>query len=71
MATLGTSRPEPLALLTFEEVARAFGVSTRTVRRLAEEGTLPIVRVGQRSVRIASDDVERYVAEQRERSAGP
>src|SRR5690242_20287947 len=43
MATLVTQRPEPL--LTFREVGDVFGVSVRTVRRLAAEGTLPTVRV--------------------------
>jgi excisionase family DNA binding protein len=60
MATPFTPRPGGRKLLRFCEVADVFAISTRTVRRLTDEGVLPVVRIG-RSVRVASDDVERFI----------
>jgi len=49
-------------LWSLDEVARQLGgVSVRTVRRLVENGILPVCRVG-RLVRIPSDFVREYVA---------
>lgn len=53
-------------LLTAREAARRLAVSERTVRRLADRGDLPRVRVGQRSVRYRRDDVDEYARRHRD-----
>jgi len=66
MDTLVTSRPsyEARRLLTFNDVAEALAISPRSVRRLAEAGAFPIVRVG-RLVRVAPEDLQAFVARSR------
>jgi excisionase family DNA binding protein len=44
-------------LLTTEEVAELLGVSTRTVHRLADNGRLPRIRLGHRTVRFSPESV--------------
>ena len=51
-------------LLTVEEAAERLGTSTRFVRRLVAERRIAYVKVG-RHVRLASDDVEAFIAASR------
>ncbi|MGV0795956.1 helix-turn-helix domain-containing protein [Mycolicibacterium elephantis] len=50
-------RPE---YLTIAQVAGHFGVHTLTVRRWISAGRLPAQRLGARSIRIRTDDVEKF-----------
>lgn len=52
----------PVRLLTVAETALALGVSARQVWRLVATGALPAVKLGRRSTRIRSADLERYLA---------
>jgi excisionase family DNA binding protein len=45
------------------EVAELLGVTTRTVRHLAETGDLRKVKLGTRSTRYRMADIERFIAE--------
>lgn len=40
-------------LLTLQEVAEHMGVSVRSVRRLVDEGELPVIRIRTRLVRVS------------------
>ena len=51
--------------LTVAQVADELGISTKHVRRAITAGELPVHRFG-RAVRIARDDLERYVDRHRE-----
>jgi excisionase family DNA binding protein len=49
-------------LLTIEEVAQRLAVSPRTVYRMTQDGYLPkLLRVGKRSVRWRSSEIEEYI----------
>jgi excisionase family DNA binding protein len=50
-------------LLRPVEVAELLGVTTRTVRHLAETGDLRKVKLGTRSTRYRLADIERFIAE--------
>ncbi len=47
-------------LVTFQQAADAWKVSPRTVRRVADTGEIPVVRVGERGVRLRRRDVRAY-----------
>lgn len=58
-------------LLTVGEVAAILRVKPSWVYRAVREGTLPAVKLGGgRYVRIDSDDLRRWVAEQKDRADG-
>lgn len=48
-------------LLNVSEATDRLGISTRTVRRLIDEGAMPVHRI-RNSVRISEDDLARYMA---------
>ncbi|NDR55663.1 MULTISPECIES: helix-turn-helix domain-containing protein [Aliiruegeria] len=50
-----------MKMLKVEQVAKELQLSVRTVRRLIEEGVIPVHRIG-RSVRVSEDDLKRYIA---------
>ncbi len=50
-----------MKMLTVEQVANDLQLSVRTVRRLIEDGSIPVHRIG-RSLRISEDDLDRYLA---------
>jgi excisionase family DNA binding protein len=54
-----------LPLLTVDDIAERLRVSTRTVRRWIDDGTLPVLRLG-RAVRIEERDLQFFLAERRE-----
>ena len=51
-------------LFDLEQVALQLGCSTRSVRRLIDQGELPIIRIG-RLVRVHPDDLRRFIAARR------
>lgn len=53
------------SLLTVQDVADRLKVSESTVRRLIDQGAIPIVRIG-RQIRIRPEDVEKYIKQQTE-----
>ena len=56
---------KPIANLhTLADVAELLSVSTRTVRRLIDDGHLPCHRIG-RSIRISETDLRSYLASAR------
>lgn len=62
-ATTMQTNPDRLTpLLTVTDVAEILGVTPRTVRRIADRGELPRVRLGRRSVRFEQSAVEEFIA---------
>jgi excisionase family DNA binding protein len=53
-------------LLTPDEVAEVLAISPRGVLRLAERGELRAIRVGERRLRVAPDDLRAYIESRRE-----
>jgi excisionase family DNA binding protein len=62
----GETRPVPL-LLEPEDAARQLSVSERTLRRLAKDGEVRAVRIGNLT-RFAPEDLEHFVEEKRSSS---
>ena len=56
-------------LLSREDLAQAWGTSTRTIDRLVASGELSAVRIG-RSVRFRPADIEPWLEQQAKRSRG-
>jgi len=54
-----TSFPNPTTrpLLTVEEAADLLGISRSTAYRRVEDGTLPVIRLGTRTTRIATAEL--------------
>lgn len=50
-----------IALLTYEEAAKALGVSVRELRRLVSAGLVRAVRLGYRTVRFRPVELEKFV----------
>jgi excisionase family DNA binding protein len=50
-------------LLTAAQVAEWLNVTQQTVRRWAENGTVPAVRIGPRAIRFRRSDIDALVAE--------
>ncbi len=48
-------------MMTYTEVGEALGVSTSTISRLVTSGKIGSVRSGRRSVRIAPDELKKFV----------
>jgi excisionase family DNA binding protein len=57
------------ALLSPAQVATRLGLSTKAVRRLANAGTLPAVRLSERVIRFEPEDVEAFIASKRTEAA--
>ena len=55
----------PQELLTVACTAGVLVLSERTVRSLIAEGSLPVVRVGNRAIRIHPEDLRRFIEERR------
>lgn len=54
------------ANLTVKATAARLCVSTRTVWRMLDDGTLTPIRLGQRIVRVDADEVERVIEQARQ-----
>ncbi len=56
---------EKAEFISVEEVANLFGVTTTTVRRMANAGELPWFAIGKRLKRFRRQDIEEYIARAR------
>jgi excisionase family DNA binding protein len=54
-----TSNPG-VVFLTVAELAARWGIHELTVRRLIDNGTVKSVKIGEKSIRVALSEVERY-----------
>ena len=54
-----------IRLLTVAQAAEALALSERSIRSLIAAGSLPIVRVGARGVRVHPEDLRRFIEERR------
>lgn len=61
---MSEARNKIAPLLSVEQVANGWGVSTKSVRRRIAEGSLKAYRIG-RQLRISLDDYHAYVAQRR------
>lgn len=52
----------PSELMTYEQVAKALGVSVSTARRLRARKVLRAVAIGHRTIRFRPVDVDRAIA---------
>jgi excisionase family DNA binding protein len=52
-------------LLTVDQAAERLGTGVRFIRRLRTEGRIPVVKLGKH-IRIDSDDLDAYVAANRQ-----
>ena len=48
-------------LLTIARVAQVLALSERSVRSLIAEGSLPVIRVGARAVRVHPEDLAGFI----------
>lgn len=53
-------------LLSFGQAARLLGCSKRTVERRVDDGSIPVVDLGGRTVRIHRDDLEEFAQRRRQ-----
>lgn len=44
---------------TISEAAKELGVTPRTIRRWSKDGTLRVIRVGKKCVRVADSELDR------------
>ncbi len=52
-------------LLTVARTAQVLALSERSVRGLIAEGSLPVIRVGARAVRVLPEDLAGFIEERR------
>ncbi len=52
-------------LLTVAQASEALALSERSTRSLIAAGSLPVVRVGARAVRVHPEDLRRFIEERR------
>lgn len=55
-----------MALLRLEEVASRLGMSYTQTRILVLEGTIPMIKVGARGIRVEEAELEKYIANHRQ-----
>ncbi|MHB2023680.1 MAG: helix-turn-helix domain-containing protein [Mycobacteriales bacterium] len=48
-------------LLTIDEAADRMGVGVRFMRRLIEEGRIPVLKLGERKTRLDEADIDAYI----------
>jgi excisionase family DNA binding protein len=53
--------PDPDALLTPQNVADRFGVTTFAVYKWVRSGRLPCIRVSRKTVRFTEEQIEHYL----------
>ena len=53
-------------LLRLEEVATRLGISYTAARAMTVEGVIPSFKVGERGIRVESEELEKYIAKQKE-----
>ena len=59
-----TQRMEARLAVTFQEAAELVSVSEKTIRRLVDQGDLPVVKIG-RAKRIAVKDLEQMLEDKK------
>ncbi len=65
MSEISNGHIAPTLLLTAREAAQALRISEKTLWSLTQpRGPIPVVRVGQRSVRYSVAALEQWIAEQ-------
>jgi len=57
--------PRARRLLTAEQAAEYLGFTENAVRHMIADGTLPIVRVGERGIRFDLDDLDAFIKERK------
>lgn len=62
-------RQQVRLLLSPKEAAQALAISERTLWDLRKNGEIPSITVGKKSIRYPVAGLERYIAEQVEKSA--
>jgi excisionase family DNA binding protein len=65
---MATDVPDTLSprLLTIAEAAEQLHISYRELHRIIKRGELPVIRIGERLVRIAPGDLDNLIANKRE-----
>jgi excisionase family DNA binding protein len=53
-------------VLTLSEVQAELRLADRTLRRLVATGELPVIRLGQRVLRVRREDLEAYLRSRRQ-----
>jgi putative molybdopterin biosynthesis protein len=48
-------------LLTVEEAAEWLSISKPTIWRIIRRGEIPVVRIGQRTIRLRLEDLEKFI----------
>lgn len=69
MTAMNMNQKPPILLLKPKEAAQALAVSERTLWQMTQDGVIESIKVGTRSVRYPVASLERWVAEQVEKSA--
>ena len=54
--------PHDTPLLTVEEAAEVLGISRSTAYRRVDDGTLPVLRLGDRTTRVVTGELLRLLA---------
>ena len=54
--------------MTIKQAAERLSVSTKTISRRIQDGSIPIIRLGYKTIRIADADLERYLDKHKENS---
>lgn len=57
------------ALLSYPEAAARLGVSPKTLRRIVDEGAIPVVRPTEHTVRFDPADVDAFIASRKTEAA--
>ena len=52
-----------MQLMTVEEAASTLAIKTSTLRKWISQKRVPIVRVGERAIRIRKEDIEKMIQE--------
>ena len=65
LAPTRDARNDGPKLLTYDQAATMLSVSVSTLRRMAEAGEIPHIRIGERSVRFDLADLHEYIGQRR------
>jgi len=52
---------DSVEFLTIRQAAEKLQVSTKTITRRLQDGSIPCIRLGARTIRIRSSDLEKYI----------
>lgn len=51
--------------LTVKQAAERLQVSTKTISRRIEDGSIPVIRLGNKTIRIDENELQRYIDSRR------